>query len=64
MVPVIVKRLHDAFKKTAEDPAAQALFKKFHIDHRFASDADFKKALEATCAQFTPVIEQLSLPAK
>src|SRR5262245_7029846 len=64
MDPMIVKRLHDAFRKAGDDPTVKALYKKFDIDQRYASGEDFKKSLETIGQRMRPVIEELGLLAK
>jgi tripartite-type tricarboxylate transporter receptor subunit TctC len=60
----VVRKLHDALKKASEDPAVQALYRKFDINYRYASGEEFRKSLDTTAARMRPVIEKLGLLAK
>lgn len=64
MDAVVVKKLHDAFKKASEAPSVQDLYKKFDIDHRYASGEDFRKLLETISQRMQPVIHELGLQTK
>lgn len=63
MDPVIVKKLHDAFKKASEDPRVSALYQKLDIDYRYANGEDFRKTMEAIGVSMKPVIDKLGLMA-
>lgn len=64
MHAVVVKKLHDAFKKASDAPSVQELYKKFDIDHRYASGDDFKKLLETIGQRMQPLIKELGLQTK
>jgi tripartite-type tricarboxylate transporter receptor subunit TctC len=64
MDPAVVGKLHDAFKKASEDPAVQALYRRFDIDYRYANGDEFRKSLDTIAARMRPVIEKLGLLAK
>lgn len=46
MEGAVVKKLHDACKEASEDHSVQNLYKKFDIDHHYASGDDFRKPQE------------------
>jgi tripartite-type tricarboxylate transporter receptor subunit TctC len=61
MDPVVVQKLHDAFKKASGDPAIRALYRKFDIGERYANGDDFRNLFASIGTQMRPVIEQLGL---
>ena len=64
MDPVVVSRLHDAFKKANETPSVVSLYAKFDITPRYATGDDFRKLFETIQAGMKPVIEGLGLQRK
>lgn len=64
MDPAIVKTLHDAFKKTLEDPAVQATLDKFFMPSIYMSAADYTAYAERTFKAEKATIERLGLAKK
>lgn len=64
MDPAIVKTLHDAFKKTLEDPAVQATLDKFFMPSIYMSTADYTAYAERTFKAEKATIERLGLAKK
>jgi len=64
MDPAVVRRLHDALKKAAEDPVVQAYYNKFDINYRYVSGPDFAAFLEQYGRRMKPIIEELGLQVK
>jgi len=64
MDPVIVARLHDAFKKANETPSVVSLYAKFDIIQRYATGHDFRVLLETIHTDMKPVIQGLGLQPK
>lgn len=62
--PVIVAKLHHAFKKASETPTVAALYAKFDFVPRYATGDDFRKLFETIHAGMRPVIEELGLRRK
>jgi tripartite-type tricarboxylate transporter receptor subunit TctC len=63
MEPAVVRKLNGAFKKASEDPAVQALYRKFDIEYRYADGDAFRDQLASISTQMKPVIERLGLGA-
>ncbi len=64
MDPVIVKRRHDAFKKTLEDPAVLATFEKYDQSVIYMNSAVYAKFIADQYIKEKAVIERLGLAMK
>lgn len=64
MDPAIVRRLHDAFKKTLEDPAVLATLEKYDQSVIYMNSADYAKFIADQFVKEKGVIERLGLTAK
>lgn len=64
MDPAVVKVLHDAFKKTLEDPAVQATLDKFYMPSIYMSTAEYTAYAERTFKAEKATIERLGLARK
>lgn len=64
MDPAIVKTLHDAFKKTLEDPAVLATLDKFFMPSVYMGTADYTAYAERTFKAEKATIERLGLAKK
>ena len=64
MDPALTLRLHDAFKKTLEDPAVLATFEKYDQSVIYMNTADYTKFARDNFAKEKAVIERLGLSAK
>ena len=64
MDPAVVRRLHDAFKKTLEDPAVLATFEKYDQSVIYLNSEDYAKFTRAQFAKEKEMIEKLGLAAK
>ena len=64
MDPVIVRRLHDAFKKTLEDPAVLATLEKYDQSVIYMNTADYTKFIADQFVKQKVVIERLGLAMK
>ena len=64
MDPALTQRLHDAFKKTLEDPAVLATFEKYDQSVLYMNTADYTKFARDNFAKEKAVIERLGLAAK
>ena len=64
MDPAITARLHDAFKKTLEDPAVLATFEKYDQSVIYLNTADYTKFARDNYVKEKAVIERLGLTAK
>ena len=64
MDPAITARLHDAFKKTLDDPAVLATFEKYDQSVIYLNTADYTKFARDNYASEKAVIERLVLAAK
>ncbi len=60
----IVKTLHDAFRKTLEDPAVQAALDKFYMPSIYMSTAEYTAYAERTFKAEKATIERLGLAKK
>ncbi len=57
----IVAKLHDAFKKSLEDPAVQAAFNKFNMPTLYLNAADCKKAVQQDLEIYGRLVQRLGL---
>ena len=64
MEPALTLRLHDAFKKTLEDPAVLASFEKSDQSVIYMNTADYTQFARDNYAKEKAVIERLGLAAK
>ena len=64
MDPAIVRRLHDAFKKTLEDPAVLATFEKYDQSVIYMNTSDYSKFIANQFVAQKAVIERLGLAIK
>ncbi len=64
MDPALTKRLHDAFKKTLEDPAVLATFEKYDQSVIYMNTADYTKFIAEQFVKEKVVIERLGLAMK
>ena len=64
MDPALVRKLHDAFKKTLEDPAVLATFDKYDQTVIYMGTEDYTKFIRETYAKEKATIERLGLAMK
>lgn len=64
MEPALVQRLHDAFKKTLEDPAVLATFEKYDQSVLYMNTVDYTKFARDNYLREKALIERLGLSAK
>jgi tripartite-type tricarboxylate transporter receptor subunit TctC len=64
MDPATTKVLHDAFRKTLEDPAVQAALDKFYMPSIYMSTAEYTAYAERTFKAEKATIERLGLAKK
>ena len=64
MEPALTLRLHDAFKKTLEDPAVLASFEKYDQSVVYMNTADYTQFARDNYVKEKVVIERLGLAAK
>jgi tripartite-type tricarboxylate transporter receptor subunit TctC len=64
MDPAVVRVLHDAFRKTLEDPKVQEALDKFYMPTIYMSTADYTAYAERTFAAEKATIERLGLARK
>ena len=64
MDPAITRRLHDAFKKTLEDPAVLASFEKYDQSVIYMNTEDYTKFMHETYVKEKAIIEKLGLAVK
>ena len=64
MDPALTQRLHDAFKKTLEDPAVLATLEKYDQSVIYMNTADYTKFARDNFSKEKAVIERLGLAAK
>jgi tripartite-type tricarboxylate transporter receptor subunit TctC len=62
--PAIARRLHDAFRKTLEDPAVLATFDKYDQSVAYMSGADYEKFIREQYVKEKVLIERLGLSLK
>lgn len=60
----VTKTIHDAFKRTLDDPAVQAVFEKFDQTVIYMNTADYTKFARDTYASEKATIERLGLASK
>jgi tripartite-type tricarboxylate transporter receptor subunit TctC len=61
MDPAVTKKLHDAFKKTLEDPQVLATFEKFDQSVIYMNTEEYTKFARENYAKEKKIIEQLGL---
>ena len=64
MDPAVTKRLHDAFKKTLEDPAVLATFEKYDQSVIYMNSDDYAKYIREQYVKEKDIIEKLGLTLK
>jgi tripartite-type tricarboxylate transporter receptor subunit TctC len=64
MDPALVRKIHDAFKKTLEDPAVLASFDKYDQTVIYMGTEDYTKFIRDTYAKEKVIIERLGLSMK
>ncbi len=64
MDPKIVAKLHDAFKKTLDDPKVQEVMAKLELVPAYKSGADYKKMLAETMETERVILTDLGLVKK
>lgn len=64
MEPAVTRRLHDAFKKTLEDPAVLATFEKYDQSVIYLNSEDYAKFTREQYAREKVLIERLGLALK
>ena len=64
MDPALVRKLHDAFKKTLEDPAVLATFDKYDQTVIYMGTEEYTKFIRDTYAKEKATIERLGLAMK
>lgn len=64
MDPALTRRLHDAFRKTIEDPAVLASFEKYDQSVIYMNTEDYTKFARETFVKEKAIIEKLGLALK
>ena len=64
MDPALTQKLHDAFKKTLDDPAVLAIFEKYDQSVIYMNTADYTKFAQVNYLKEKAVIEKLGLALK
>ena len=64
MDPGVVRTLHDAFRKTLEDPAVLATFDKYDQTVIYMGTEEYTKFIRETYAKEKATIERLGLAMK
>ena len=64
MDPAITRTLHDAFKKTLEDPAVLAIFDKFDQTVIYMNTEDYTRFARESFVAEKATIERLGMAAK
>jgi tripartite-type tricarboxylate transporter receptor subunit TctC len=64
MDPVIVKKLHDAFKKAYEDPKVIELYERYDFTRRYMSSEDYAAFVPKLAANEKAALEKLGLAKK
>jgi tripartite-type tricarboxylate transporter receptor subunit TctC len=64
MEPAVTQRLHDAFKKTLDDPAVLTEFEKFDQTVVYMTGSDYTRFLHEQYAKEKTIIERLGLALK
>jgi tripartite-type tricarboxylate transporter receptor subunit TctC len=62
--PAVTRRLHDAFRKTLEDPAVLATFEKYDQSVIYMNSADYEKFIREQYVKEKALIERLGLAMK
>ena len=62
--PALTRRLHDAFRKTLEDPAVLAAFEKYDQSVIYMNTADYEKFIQEQYVKEKALIERLGLAMK
>lgn len=58
---LIVKKLHDAFKKSLDDPAVQTAFNKFNMPTLYLNSEDCRKAVSQDLEIYGKLVQKLGL---
>lgn len=64
MDPALVRRLHDAFRKTLDDPAVLSTFEKFDQSVIYMNSADYEKFIREQYVKEKALIDRLGLAMK
>ena len=64
MDPAVTRRLHDAFRKTLDDPAVLATFEKYDQSVIYLNGADYEKFIREQYLKEKDIIEKLGLAMK
>jgi tripartite-type tricarboxylate transporter receptor subunit TctC len=64
MDPAVVQKLHDAFKKSIEDPAVVATLAKYEMVPRYIDTAGYRKFVEEIIASEKAALERIGLAKK
>ena len=64
MDPAVVQKLHDAFKKSIEDPAVVATLAKYEMVPRYIDTAAYRKFVEEIIASEKAALERIGLAKK
>ncbi|MDB5899408.1 MAG: Tripartite tricarboxylate transporter family receptor [Ramlibacter sp.] len=64
MDPALTRRLHDAFRKTLEDPQVLATFEKYDQSVIYLNSGDYEKSIRDTYVKEKVLIERLGLSLK
>ena len=64
MDPALTRRLHDAFRKTLEDPAVLAAFEKYDQSVIYMGTADYEKFIREQYVKEKVMVEKLGLAMK
>ena len=64
MEPAVVRKLHDAFKKTVEDPAVLAALEKYDQSVIYMNSEDYARFIRDQYAKEKDIIEKLGLALK
>lgn len=62
--PAVTRKLHDAFKKTLEDPAVMSAFEKYDQSPIYMNSADYEKFIRDQFVKEKVLIERLGLSMK
>jgi tripartite-type tricarboxylate transporter receptor subunit TctC len=62
--PAITRRLHDAFRKSLEDPAVLAMFEKYDQSVIYMGSADYEKFIREQYVKEKAMVEKLGLAMK
>ncbi|HEX2546267.1 MAG TPA: tripartite tricarboxylate transporter substrate binding protein [Ramlibacter sp.] len=64
MEPAVVRRLHDAFRRTLEDPAVLATFEKYDQSVIYMGSAEYEKFIREQYVKEKAMVEKLGLAMK